>query len=246
MEDISTGVQDAFADALKDGTFQENVLSAQAGSETPTPNVSLETSIVLSEPVSDEYLEVLTKAFQDSIEGVVVIGSSVVEIEVDGETKYKVVFELEATEETVEAAQQEEEEVTRINNSLVLPVSSTQTTTTRIESSVFIPVSSTGSADGVVQALVEAIKDQGIEVESFTFDPETGELSYVVKIVNYAGSGSQSLENTIEGALEQEGINNDDVTHGTSKTTMSNVTDMESMFLNATSFNQPLLAPWYS
>ena len=86
-------------------------------------------------------------------------------------------FELEATEETVEAAQQEEEEVTRINNSLVLPVSSTQTTTTRIESSVFIPVSSTGSADGVVQALVEAIKDQGIEVESFTFDPETGELS---------------------------------------------------------------------
>ena len=144
----------------------------------------------MSEPVSDEYLEVLTKAFQDSIEGVIVIGSSVVEVEVDGETKYKVVFELEATEETVEAAQQEEEEVTRINNSLVLPVSSTQTTTTRIESSVFIPVSSTGSADGVVQALVEAIKDQGIEVESFTFDPETGELSYVVKIVNYAGSGS--------------------------------------------------------
>ena len=98
-------------------------------------------------------------------------------------------------------------------------MSSAQTTTTRIESSVFIPVSSTGSADGVVQALVEAIKDQGIEVESFTFDPETGELSYVVKIVNYAGSGSQSLENTIEGALEQEGIDNDDVTHGTSKTT---------------------------
>ena len=147
------------------------------------------------------------------------IGSSVVEVEVDGETKYKVVFELEATEETVEAAQQEEEEVTRINNSLVLPVSSAQTTTTRIESSVFIPVSSTGSADGVVQALVEAIKDQGIEVESFTFDPETGELSYVVKIVNYAGSGSSSLENTIEGALEQEGIDNDDVTHGTSKAT---------------------------
>ena len=50
------------------------------------------------------------------------IGSSVVEVEVDGETKYKVVFELEATEETVEAAQ-EEEEITRINNSLVLPVS---------------------------------------------------------------------------------------------------------------------------
>ena len=64
-----------------------------------------------------------------------------VEVEVDGETKYKVVFELEATEETVEAAQQEEEEITRINNSLVLPVSSTQTTTTRVESSVFIPVS---------------------------------------------------------------------------------------------------------
>ena len=67
--------------------------------------------------------------------------------------------------------------------------------------------------------MVEAIKDQGIEVESFTFDPETGELSYVVKIVNYAGSGSSSLENTIEGALEQEGIDNDDVTHGTSKAT---------------------------
>ena len=76
----------------------------------------------MSEPVSEEYLEVLTKAFQDSIEGVIVIGSSVVEVEVDGETKYKVVFELEATEETVEAAQ-EEEEITRINNSLVLPVS---------------------------------------------------------------------------------------------------------------------------
>jgi hypothetical protein len=67
--------------------------------------------------------------------------------------------------------------------------------------------------------LIDAIEDQGIEVESFTFDPETGELSYVVKIVNYAGSGSQSLENTIEGALEQEGIEKDDVTHGTSKTT---------------------------
>ena len=67
------------------------------------------------------------------------VGSSVVEVEVDGETKYKVVFELEATEETVQAAQQEEE-ITRMNNSLVLPVSSTQTTTTRIESSVFIPV----------------------------------------------------------------------------------------------------------
>ena len=201
LNDISTDVQDAFADALKDGTFQDNVISAQAGSGTPTQKVALETSIVLSEPVSDEYLEVLTKAFQDSIEGVIVIGSSVVEVEVDGETKYKVVFELEATEETVEAAQ-EEEEITRINNSLVLPVSSTQTTTTRIESSVFIPVSSTGSADGVVQALIDAIEDQGIEVESFTFDPETGELSYVVKIVNYAGSGSQSLENTIEGALE--------------------------------------------
>ena len=140
------------------------------------------------------------------------IGSSVVEVEVDGETKYKVVFELEATEETVEAAQ-EEEEITRINNSLVLPVSSTQTTTTRIESSVFIPVSSTGSADGVVQALIDAIEDQGIDVESFTFDTETGELSYVVKIVNYAGSGSSSLENTIEGALEEEGIEKDDVTH---------------------------------
>ena len=36
---------------------------------------------------------------------------------------------------------------------------------------------------------------------------------------HYAGSGSQSLENTREGALEQEGIDNDDVTHGTSKTT---------------------------
>ena len=61
------------------------------------------------------------------------IGSSVVEVEVDGETKYKVVFKLEATEETVQAAQQEEE-ITRMNNSLDLPVSSTQTTTTRIES----------------------------------------------------------------------------------------------------------------
>ena len=58
-----------------------------------------------------------------------------VEVEVDryGETKYKIVFELEATEETVQAAQQEEE-ITRMNNSLVLPVSSTQTTTTRIAS----------------------------------------------------------------------------------------------------------------
>ena len=79
----------------------------------------------MSEPVSDEYLEILTKAFQDSIEGVIVIGSSVVEVEVDGETNYKVVFELEATEETIQAAQQEEE-ITRMNNSLVLSVSSTQ------------------------------------------------------------------------------------------------------------------------
>ena len=45
------------------------------------------------------------------------IGSPVVEVEVDGETNYKVVFELEATEETIQAAQQEEE-ITRMNNSL--------------------------------------------------------------------------------------------------------------------------------
>ena len=47
-------------------------------------------------------MDVLTKAFQDSIEGVIVIGSFLGEVEVgrDGETKYKVVFELEATEET--------------------------------------------------------------------------------------------------------------------------------------------------
>ena len=62
----------------------------------------------------------VTKAFQDSTEGAIVIGSSVVEVEVDGETNYKVVFELEATEETIQAAQQEEE-ITRMNNSLVLP-----------------------------------------------------------------------------------------------------------------------------
>jgi predicted phosphoribosyltransferase len=61
----------------------------------------------------------VTKAFQDSTEGAIVIGSSVVEVEVDGETNYKVVFELEATEETIQAAQQElEEEITRMNNSL--------------------------------------------------------------------------------------------------------------------------------
>ena len=65
-------------------------------------------------------MDVLTKAFQDSTEGAIVIGSSVVEVEVDGETNYKVVFELEATEETIQAAQQEEE-ITRMNNSLVLP-----------------------------------------------------------------------------------------------------------------------------
>ena len=62
----------------------------------------------------------VTKAFQDSTEGAIVIGSPVVEVEVDGETNYKVVFELEATEETIQAAQQEEE-ITRMNNSLVLP-----------------------------------------------------------------------------------------------------------------------------
>ena len=47
------------------------------------------------------------------------IGSFLGEVEVDrdGETKYKIVFELEATEETVQAAQQEEE-ITRMNNSL--------------------------------------------------------------------------------------------------------------------------------
>ena len=59
----------------------------------------------------------VTKAFQDSTEGAIVIGSPVVEVEVDGETNYKVVFELEATEETIQAAQQEEE-ITRMNNSL--------------------------------------------------------------------------------------------------------------------------------
>ena len=55
------------------------------------------------------------------------IGSFLGEVEVDRdeETKYKIVFEIEATEETVQAAQQEEE-ITRMNNSLVLSVSSTQ------------------------------------------------------------------------------------------------------------------------
>ena len=50
------------------------------------------------------------------------IGSFLGEVEVDRdeETKYKIVFEIEATEETVQAAQQEEE-ITRMNNSLVLP-----------------------------------------------------------------------------------------------------------------------------
>ena len=62
----------------------------------------------------------VTKAFQDSTEGAIVIGSPVVDVEVDAETNYKVVFELEATEETIQAAQQEEE-ITRMNNSLVLP-----------------------------------------------------------------------------------------------------------------------------
>ena len=73
------------------------------------------------------YLLKITKAFQDSIEGVIVIGSFLGEVEVgrDGETKYKIVFEIEATEETVQAAQQEEE-ITRMNNSLVLSVSSTK------------------------------------------------------------------------------------------------------------------------
>ena len=47
LNDISTDVQDAFADALKDGTFQDNVISAQAGSGTPTQKVALETSIAI-------------------------------------------------------------------------------------------------------------------------------------------------------------------------------------------------------
>ena len=62
------------------------------------------------------------------------IGSSVVEVEVDGETNYKVVFELEATEETIQAAQQEQQQP--------CPFGEFDATTTRIESSVFIPVSS--------------------------------------------------------------------------------------------------------
>ena len=76
----------------------------------------------------------VTKAFQDSTEGAVVIGSSVVEVEVDGETNYKVVFELEATEETIQAAQQEQQQP--------CPFGEFDATTTRIESSVFIPVRS--------------------------------------------------------------------------------------------------------
>ena len=62
------------------------------------------------------------------------IGSSVVEVEVDGETNYKVVFELEATEETIQAAQQEQQQP--------CPFGEFDATTTRIESSVFIPVRS--------------------------------------------------------------------------------------------------------
>ena len=76
----------------------------------------------------------VTKAFQDSTEGAIVIGSPVVEVEVDGETNYKVVFELEATEETIQAAQQEQQQP--------CPFGEFDATTTRIESSVFIPVSS--------------------------------------------------------------------------------------------------------
>ena len=71
-------------------------------------------------------------------------------------------FELEATEETVQAAQQEEE-ITRMNNSLVLPVSSTQTTTNRIESSVFIPVQ-------VSSDFVPDMERRNIEFHKDTFD----------------------------------------------------------------------------
>ena len=76
----------------------------------------------------------VTKAFQDSTEGAIVIGSSVFEVEVDGETNYKVVFELEATEETIQAAQQEQQQP--------CPFGEFDATTTRIEISVFIPVRS--------------------------------------------------------------------------------------------------------
>ena len=97
------------------------------------------------------------------------------------------------------------------------------TTVTRIESSVFIPVSDI--AESVVYWLLDEFKN---EVERSTFDPESGEFSYVVEIVNYGEPGSQSVENRIDDVLAFMGIDNDDVTHGTSKATTQDTAKRES------------------
>ena len=118
------------------------------------------------------------------------------------------------------------------NGCQILKYCGDDTTMTRIESSLFIPANVEQPEEGVAQALLEAHRRRhvlrGLEVESLTFDPETGELSYVVKIVNYTRwSRSESLETYMEEALEWViswglfPINN--VTHGTPKATTEDI-----------------------
>ena len=110
------------------------------------------------------------------------------------------------------------------------------TTITRIESSLFIPANVEQPEGGVAQALTFYLRRrhilQDLEVESFTFNPETGELSYVVKIVNYTRwSRSESLENRMEEALDwviSWGLFHINVTHGTPRATTEDTAKRES------------------
>jgi hypothetical protein len=123
------------------------------------------------------------------------------------------------------------------NGCQILKYCGDDTTMTRIESSLFLPANVEQPEDGVAQALLEAHRRRhvlrGLEVESLSFDPETGELSYVVKIVNYTRwSRSESLETYIEEALDwviswgSFHVNN--VTHGTPRATTEDVAKRDS------------------
>ena len=119
------------------------------------------------------------------------------------------------------------------NGCQILKYCGDDTTMTRIESSLFLPANVEQPEEGVAQALLEARRRrhvlQGLEIESLTFDPETGELSYVVKIVNYTRwSRSESLETYIEDALEYLWIEINNVTHGTPKATTEDVAKRDS------------------
>ena len=94
--------------------------------------------------------------------------------------------------------------------------------------------SSVGESRGsMVQNLIDAIEEQdGVEIETYTYDSETGEFEYTIKVTisdlaPASGSGSAKasltpldvVSDVINDTLEKEGI--DDVTYGSPEVTQT-------------------------